>query len=50
MYVYEGGHTSPGGEESNLDFTMRLQQFFDYYLKGKRAPDWLKPIPGKDTD
>jgi dienelactone hydrolase len=50
LYVYEGGHTSPGGEESNLDFTMRLQEFFDHYLKGKPAPDWLKPIPGKDVD
>ncbi|PWV54539.1 S9 family peptidase [Chitinophaga sp. S165] len=25
-----------------LDFTIRQQQFFDHYLKGQPAPDWMK--------
>jgi dipeptidyl aminopeptidase/acylaminoacyl peptidase len=25
-----------------LDFTIRQQQFFDHYLKGKPAPDWMQ--------
>lgn len=41
LYEYEGGHTSPGGEESNRDFAIRLQEFFDHYLKGKPAPRWI---------
>ncbi len=48
LYEYEGGHTSPGGEESNRDFTIRLQAFFDHYLKGEPAPDWLMPISSKN--
>jgi dienelactone hydrolase len=29
-------------EPEQLDFTIRQQQFFDHYLKGKPAPDWMK--------
>ncbi|SHN45733.1 S9 family peptidase [Chitinophaga sp. CF418] len=29
-------------DPQKLDFTVRQQQFFDHYLKGKPAPDWMK--------
>lgn len=29
-------------DPEKLDFTIRQQQFFDHYLKGKPAPDWMK--------
>lgn len=36
-------------ERSNqLDFTIRMEQFFDHYLKGKPAPVWMtQGIPAK---
>jgi dipeptidyl aminopeptidase/acylaminoacyl peptidase len=47
------------GEEHNLkerrnrkDLTIRLQQFFDHYLKGEPMPAWMKkgvPTSRKDT-
>ncbi len=27
--------------ENQIDFTKRLRDFFDHYLKGKPAPDWM---------
>jgi dienelactone hydrolase len=29
-------------DPQKLDFSVRQQQFFDHYLKGKPAPDWMK--------
>jgi len=34
-----GGHTLEGQEA--MDFTFRLQQFFDHYLMGTPAPVWM---------
>jgi len=32
--------------ENQKDFTVRLRQFFDHYLKGKPAPEWMiKGVP-----
>jgi dipeptidyl aminopeptidase/acylaminoacyl peptidase len=28
--------------QDGLDYTLRLTQFFDHYLKGNPAPDWMK--------
>jgi dienelactone hydrolase len=41
LLEYEGeGHTLY--EDNNiLDFTIRQQQFFDHYLKGKKMPAWM---------
>ncbi len=42
MVVYNGedhGLTKP---QNRLDWTIRMQQFFDHYLKGEAAPVWLK--------
>jgi dienelactone hydrolase len=38
---YDGeGHTIDG-RKNQLDYTIRLQQFFDHYLKDKPAPVWM---------
>ncbi|MCJ7582098.1 MAG: prolyl oligopeptidase family serine peptidase [Candidatus Aminicenantes bacterium] len=32
--------------ENKIDFQIRMEQFYDHYLKGKPAPDWMvKGIP-----
>lgn len=36
------GHTLDGNSASAIDFTIRQQQFFDFYLKNANAPFWLK--------
>lgn len=44
MLQYEGmNHTISG--KASLDHTLRLQQFFDHYLKDLEAPNWML-IPG----
>ncbi|WP_316738441.1 alpha/beta hydrolase family protein [Pedobacter aquatilis] len=52
LLQYEGtGHilNQGGNEETKLDFTTRVTQFFDHYLKGAPAPLWmLDGIPFKD--
>jgi hypothetical protein len=41
MLQYDGeGHVIID-EKNQLDFTIRQQQFFDHYLKGKPAPVWM---------
>jgi len=25
-----------------MDLTIRMKQFFDFYLKGEKEPDWMK--------
>jgi dienelactone hydrolase len=47
-------HILNGESNANLDFSIRQQQFFDYYLKGKGIPEWMiRGIPsnlkGKDS-
>lgn len=32
--------------ENQVDFTIRMEQFYDHYLKGKPAPEWMvKGVP-----
>lgn len=38
-YPGEGHHL--GREENQKDFQVRMKQFFDHYLKGEPAPEWL---------
>lgn len=38
---YEGEDHFINKKEDQLDFTIRLSQFFDHYLKGKPAPVWM---------
>jgi dipeptidyl aminopeptidase/acylaminoacyl peptidase len=41
MLEYDGESHTIGDEKDQLDFTVRQQQFFDHYLKGKPAPIWM---------
>ena len=38
-YPGEGHHLSK--RENQKDFQKRMEQFFDHYLKGESAPDWM---------
>jgi dienelactone hydrolase len=39
QYANSGHSLNP---DDGLDYTVRLTQFFDHYLKGTAAPEWLK--------
>jgi len=41
MLQYEGERHSLVKPENILDYTIRLTQFFDHYLKGAPAPKWM---------
>jgi dipeptidyl aminopeptidase/acylaminoacyl peptidase len=38
-YPGEGHHL--GRKENRIDFQIRMKQFFDHYLKGAPAPEWI---------
>ncbi len=38
-YPGQGHHASK--LENKIDFQIRMEQFYDHYLKGKPAPDWM---------
>jgi hypothetical protein len=40
MLQYDDGGHVVGGKQS-IDFTIRITQFFDHYLKGLPAPHWM---------
>lgn len=49
-YPDEGHHLSNKGNQ--IDFQIRMKQFFDHYAKGTEAPDWMKngvPFLEKET-
>jgi hypothetical protein len=34
-----------------MDYTVRMQQFFDHFLKGAPAPEWMeKGVPYLERD
>jgi len=36
---------------NKLDYTIKMKEYFDFYLKGKPAPDWItKGVPYKKKD
>lgn len=37
----DGGHTPDDIPANAKDMTIRMKQFFDYYLKGRPAPRWM---------
>jgi len=46
MLQYDKETHSLFHSEYALDYTIRLNQFFDYYLKGTRPPLWMtKGVP-----
>ncbi len=47
QYDY-GDHGLTGADVDKADFTVRLNQFFDHYLKELPAPRWMtKGIPAR---
>ena len=48
MLQYDGENHSINSEKAARDFTIRMSQFFDHYLKGKQAPGWMtKGVPAR---
>ena len=46
MLQYDGEGHGISGRNAQLDFTIRMFQFFNYYLKGEPPPEWMtKGIP-----
>ncbi|MBV8898042.1 MAG: S9 family peptidase [Acidobacteriaceae bacterium] len=41
MFSYNGEPHNLRRRANQKDYTVRLQQFFDYYLKGAEKPDWM---------
>jgi len=47
---YRGEPHHPQKYPNKLDYSIRMKEYFDHYLKGKPAPDWIKkgvPYRGK---
>ena len=42
MLQYKGENHGLRKPENQRDYTIRMRQFFDHYLKGKPAPKWLE--------
>jgi dipeptidyl aminopeptidase/acylaminoacyl peptidase len=42
MFTYNGEPHNLRRRADQKDYALRLQQFFDYYLKGSDEPDWMK--------
>src|SRR3546814_13351552 len=41
MLQYHGQGHSVTKHEFKTDYTLRVRQFYDYYLKGLSAPEWM---------
>jgi dipeptidyl aminopeptidase/acylaminoacyl peptidase len=41
MLNYNGEPHWPVKRENRIDFQKRMNQFFDHYLKGAPAPEWM---------
>jgi dipeptidyl aminopeptidase/acylaminoacyl peptidase len=53
MFTYNGEPHGIVRRADVKDFAVRMQQFFDYYLKGAPEPDWMVhgiPYLDKDTE
>jgi dipeptidyl aminopeptidase/acylaminoacyl peptidase len=42
MFSYNGEPHNLRRRANQKDYTVRLQQFFDYYLKGAPKPEWME--------
>jgi dipeptidyl aminopeptidase/acylaminoacyl peptidase len=42
MFSYNGESHGLRRRANQKDYTVRLQEFFDYYLKGTPKPDWME--------
>ena len=51
LFTYNGEPHGLRKRQNQKDYTMRLQQFFDHFLKGAPAPEWMvKGIPYLQRD
>jgi dipeptidyl aminopeptidase/acylaminoacyl peptidase len=51
LFSYNGEPHGLRKRQNQKDYTMRLQQFFDHFLKGAPAPEWMvKGIPYLQKD
>ncbi|HSB08954.1 MAG TPA: prolyl oligopeptidase family serine peptidase, partial [Blastocatellia bacterium] len=51
MFTYNGEPHGLRKRQDQKDYTMRLQQFFDHFLKGAQKPEWMeKGIPYLQRD
>ena len=51
MITYRGENHGLAKRENMRDYSIRMMEFFDYYLKGKPAPEWwIKGIDRADMD
>jgi len=51
LFVYNGEPHGLRRRPNQKDYTIRLQQYFDHYLKGAPAPDWMtKGVPYLERD
>ena len=51
LFNYNGEPHHINKRPNQKDYTIRMQQFFDHYLKGAPAPDWMeKGVPYLDRD
>jgi len=51
MFTYNGEPHGLRRRPDQKDYTVRLQQFFDHYLKGAPEPEWMsKGIPYLNRD
>jgi dipeptidyl aminopeptidase/acylaminoacyl peptidase len=53
MFTYNGEPHGIVRRPDQKDFTVRMQQYFDYFLKGAPKPDWMIngiPFLDKDTE
>ena len=51
LFNYNGEPHGLRNRANQKDYTIRMQQFFDHYLKGAPAPDWMeKGVPYLDRD
>ncbi|MBN1274590.1 MAG: S9 family peptidase [Candidatus Aminicenantes bacterium] len=39
---YRGEPHHPQKYANKLDYSIKMKEYFDHYLKGKKAPDWIK--------
>jgi dipeptidyl aminopeptidase/acylaminoacyl peptidase len=51
LFNYNGEPHHINKQPNQKDYTIRMQQFFDHYLKGAPAPDWMeKGVPYLERD
>jgi dipeptidyl aminopeptidase/acylaminoacyl peptidase len=51
MITYRGENHGLAKRENMRDYSIRMMEFFDYYLKGKPAPEWwIKGVDWVDMD